>query len=46
MITPHMNQIQLHHTRDALLYTQHKIEVPEDIRGRAVQAVERMLAIG
>ncbi len=43
---PHMNQIQLEDTRDALKYMQHIIEVPEDIRLRAYQSVERMLAIG
>ncbi|MCB8966080.1 MAG: quinolinate synthase NadA [Ardenticatenaceae bacterium] len=43
---PHMNQIQLKDTRDALLYTQHVVEVPEPIRARAYRAVERMLQIG
>jgi quinolinate synthase len=43
---PHMNQIQLEHTRDALKYTRHIIEVPEEIRVRAYRSVERMLAIG
>lgn len=43
---PHMNQIQLKDTRDALLYTQHVVEVPEAIRVRAYRAVERMLQIG
>ena len=43
---PHMNQIQLKDTRDALLYTQHVVTVPEEIRVRAAQAVERMLTIG
>jgi quinolinate synthase len=43
---PHMNQITLEQTRDALKYNRYQIEVPEDIRRRAAQAVERMLAIG
>ena len=43
---PHMNQIQLEDTRDALKYTQFVTEVPEEIRVRAYQAVERMLHIG
>ncbi len=43
---PHMNEITLEETRDALLHTQYVIEVPEDIRARARQAVERMLQIG
>jgi quinolinate synthase len=43
---PHMNQITLQQTRDALKYNRYQIEVPEDIRRRAAQAVERMLAIG
>ncbi|MBE2222500.1 MAG: quinolinate synthase NadA, partial [Anaerolineae bacterium] len=42
---PHMNQIQLEDTRDALKYTQFVTEVPEEIRLRAYQAVERMLHI-
>ena len=43
---PHMNQITLEETRDALKFTQYVIDVPEYIRVRALQAVERMLAIG
>lgn len=43
---PHMNQITLEETRDALRFTQYVIDVPEAIRRRAVQAVERMLSIG
>ena len=43
---PHMNQISLEDTRDALLYNRYQIEVPEHIRVRALRAVERMLAIG
>lgn len=43
---PHMNQIRLEDTRDALRYTQYEVHVPEEIRLRALRAVERMLAIG
>ena len=43
---PHMNQITLEDTRAALLKTQYVVEVPEDIRRRAYQAVERMIQIG
>ncbi|RME85404.1 MAG: quinolinate synthase NadA [Caldilineae bacterium] len=43
---PHMNQITMEETRDALRYLRYQIEVPEDIRVRALAAVERMLAIG
>ncbi len=43
---PHMNQITLEQTRDALLKTQYVTEVPEDVRVRAYQAVERMIQIG
>lgn len=42
---PHMNQITLEMTRDALINTQYVIEVPEEIRVRALRAVERMLDI-
>lgn len=43
---PHMNEITLEDTLNALKYNQYVIEVPEEIRVRAVQAVERMIAIG
>jgi quinolinate synthase len=43
---PHMNQITLEDTRDALTHLQYVIEVPEPIRVRAARAVERMIAIG
>jgi len=43
---PHMNQISLEMTRDALRYTQFEVSVPEPIRIRAKQAVDRMLEIG
>ncbi|PKN97915.1 MAG: quinolinate synthase NadA [Chloroflexi bacterium HGW-Chloroflexi-4] len=43
---PHMNQITMENTLEALQKNQYVIEVPEDIRVRAYQAVERMLHIG
>jgi len=43
---PHMNQITLEDTLDALKKTQYVIEVPEDIRVRAARSVERMIEIG
>ena len=42
---PHMNEITLEDTRNALLNDEQIIEVPEDIRIRAFRAVERMLEI-
>jgi len=43
---PHMNQITLEDTLEALQKIQYMVEVPEDIRVRASKAVERMIAIG
>lgn len=43
---PHMNQIQLEDTLNALKYLRYEVTVPEDIRVRALQAVRRMLEIG
>ncbi len=43
---PHMNEITLEMTRDALLKNQFKIEVDEEIRLKAKGAVDRMLEIG
>ena len=43
---PDMNQITLEAVRDALLYTQYVVEVPEEIRVQAAKSVERMIAIG
>ena len=43
---PHMHEITLEQTRDALKYMRWQIEVPEDIRVRALRSVERMLAVG
>jgi quinolinate synthase len=43
---PHMNRITLEDTLLSLQKTQYVVDVPEDIRVRAVRSVERMLAIG
>jgi quinolinate synthase len=43
---PHMNEITLEDTLNSLKFNQYKIELPEDIRVRALQSVERMIAIG
>ncbi len=43
---PHMNQITLENTLDALRNLQYEVHVPEETRRRALRAVERMLAIG
>jgi quinolinate synthase len=43
---PHMNEITLEDTLASLHKTQYVITVPEDIRARALKAVERMIAIG
>jgi len=43
---PHMNEITLEDTLNALKHNRYVIEVPEDILVRAAQAVERMIAIG
>lgn len=42
---PHMNEITLEDTLDALKFNRYVIDVPEPIRIRAVRAVERMIAI-
>jgi len=42
----HMNQITLQDTLRALQLDQFVVDVPEEIRARAVQSVERMLSIG
>ncbi len=42
---PHMNEITMEETRDALKFNRYIINVPEDIRIRAAKAVERMIAI-
>lgn len=43
---PHMNQITMEDTLASLRLNRYEIEVPEDVRVRALQAVERMLAFG
>ena len=43
---PHMNEITLEDTLNALKYDRYTIEVPEDIRVRAKRSVDRMLEIG
>jgi quinolinate synthase len=43
---PHMNTITMEDTRDALKYNRYVIEIPEEIRIRAFQAVDRMIKIG
>jgi quinolinate synthase len=43
---PHMNEITLEDTRDALLHNRYVVDVPEDIRVRAKRALDRMLEIG
>ena len=43
---PHMNQITMEDTLEALRKNQYEIHVPEDVRVRALAAVERMLAFG
>ena len=41
-----MNEITLEDTLKSLQLNRYVIEVPEEIRVRAVRAVERMIAIG
>jgi quinolinate synthase len=43
---PHMNEITLQDTLNSLKLNRYVIEVPEEIRVRALRAVERMIAIG
>ena len=43
---PHMNQITLEDTLQALRKEQYEMDVPEEIRVRAAKSVERMIAIG
>jgi quinolinate synthase len=43
---PHMNEITLEDTLTALQKMQYVVEVPEDIRVRAFNAVDRMIKIG
>jgi quinolinate synthase len=43
---PHMNEITLEDTREALKRLRYEVDVPEPVRTQARGAVERMLAIG
>ena len=43
---PHMGEITLEQTRDSLQHLRWQIDVPEEIRVRALRSVERMLAVG
>lgn len=43
---PHMNEITMEDTLAALQHLRFEVDVPEPVRSRARQAVERMLAIG
>jgi quinolinate synthase len=43
---PHMHEITLEQTRDSLKFLRYVIDVPEDVRVRALRSVERMLAVG
>lgn len=43
---PHMNEITLEDTLNALKHNLYEITVPEDIRLKAYKSVERMIAIG
>jgi quinolinate synthase len=43
---PHMHEITLEQTRDSLRHMRWVIDVPEEIRVRALKSVERMLAVG
>jgi len=43
---PHMNEITLDDTLKALQQTRYIVDVPSPIRERALQAVQRMIAIG
>jgi quinolinate synthase len=43
---PHMNTITMEDTLESLKQNRYVIEVPENIRARAYQAVQRMISIG
>ena len=45
-LCPHMKKISLEKTLDSLRFLQHEVELDEDVRTRALDAVERMLAVG
>jgi len=42
---PHMNEITLEQTRDALKFNRYEVDVPEEIRLKAKRAVDRMIQI-
>lgn len=42
---PHMAQITLEMTRDALLHKRYEVHIPEDIRVRAKRSLDRMLEL-
>ncbi|MBL8551887.1 MAG: quinolinate synthase NadA [Hyphomonadaceae bacterium] len=44
-LCPHMKRISLANIYDALLEMKHKVEIPEEVRVRAKQAIDRMLAL-
>jgi quinolinate synthase len=44
-LCPHMKRISLANIYDALLEMKHRVEIPEDVRVRAKQAIDRMLAL-
>lgn len=43
---PHMNQITLEQTRDALKYERYEVHVAEEVRGKAERSIVRMLELG
>jgi quinolinate synthase len=43
---PHMNEITLEDTREALRLMRYRIELPEDVRRQAYRAVKRMIDVG
>jgi quinolinate synthase len=43
---PHMNEITLEDTLNALKFNQYEVDVPKEIRDRARRSLERMLEIG
>ena len=45
-ICPHMKKISLENTLASLETLQHEVIVPEDIRVRALRALERMIEVG
>ena len=43
---PHMNEITMEDTLEALEKEQYEVDLDEDLRKRALRAVERMIEIG